>query len=154
MWDSLVFFGGSVAVHLPQHYFFLTLRSLFQLKVGSTKIRTRGCWVRSANATSVLCFMAGVRTQPLKGISIQTAPAPLLGLQQVANVPGGFFSFAGHSSLLLLSSSTLLLTWLSLSFVAVFASSHFFCHCNPWKKLFYGISFFNKCIFALRPRPL
>ena len=28
---------------------------IFQFKVGSTKIRTWGCWVRSANATSVLC---------------------------------------------------------------------------------------------------
>ena len=33
-------------------------------------------------------FMAGSRTQPLKGIAIQTTPAPLLGLQHVPTVPG------------------------------------------------------------------
>ena len=33
-------------------------------------------------------FVAEVWTRPLKGISIQTAPAPLLGLQHAANVPG------------------------------------------------------------------
>ena len=32
--------------------------------------------------------MAEVWTRPLKGISIQTAPALLLGLQHAANVPG------------------------------------------------------------------
>ena len=32
--------------------------------------------------------MAGSRPQPFKGISIQATPAPLLGLQHAANVPG------------------------------------------------------------------
>ena len=37
--------------------------------------------------------MAWSRTQPLKGIPIQTAPAPLLGLQHVATLPGGRILF-------------------------------------------------------------
>ena len=33
-------------------------------------------------------LMAGSQTQPLKGITIQTTPTPLLGLQHAANMPG------------------------------------------------------------------
>ena len=40
------------------------------------------------NQSNSIATITKIRTQPLKGIAIQTTPAPLLGLQHAANVPG------------------------------------------------------------------
>ena len=58
--DFLKFFfffggGGSVAVHFSKLHFSRRYARYFKCnKIRSTKIWTRGCWVRSANATSML----------------------------------------------------------------------------------------------------
>ena len=54
---KIFFWGGSFAVHLSkQHFLSRCYARYFNCKkIWSTEIRTRGCWVRSVNATSVLC---------------------------------------------------------------------------------------------------